>query len=231
MTTAEIKYADFDRADAGAALERLKAGNANYASNKANSANTTDTARIPLADGQSPYAVIVSCSDSRVAPEYIFDAGLGEVFVIRTAGNVVADFELGSVEYALEHLHTPLVVVMGHSGCGAVAAAVSDKPAEGYIAFIVDEIKPAVNQNDSAAEDFVSKSEDSNIEQSVLKIESNLSELLEHTGARVVGAKYDTAKGAVAFWDSEDTTATVTKIANIFLFICKLPYIPLVYYY
>ncbi|MCD7948640.1 MAG: carbonic anhydrase [Oscillospiraceae bacterium] len=87
--------------------------------------------------GQKPFAAILTCSDSRVPPEHIFSAGLGEIFVVRTAGNVAGDFEIGSIEYAVEHLHVPLVVVMGHTHCGAVAAAL-----EGYSkGDIADEIR------------------------------------------------------------------------------------------
>ena len=108
------------------ALEKLKKGNQDYISALTNPASIELDLRKNLAtNGQQPYAVILTCSDSRVAPEHIFSAGLGELFVIRTAGNVVGDFELGSIEYGVEHLGAPIIVVMGHNHCGAVEAALS----------------------------------------------------------------------------------------------------------
>ena len=88
-----------------------------------------------LAQGQHPYATILSCSDSRVPPELIFDAGLGELFIIRVAGNVISAEVAGSLQYAGRHLHTPLFVVLGHTNCGAVAAAINTLPARHAAAF------------------------------------------------------------------------------------------------
>ncbi|MBF0575076.1 carbonic anhydrase [Dysgonomonas sp. GY617] len=103
-------------------LQILKEGNKRFLSG-ASTHERQDPERIKdLAKGQNPKCVIVGCSDSRVPPEIVFDQGLGDVFSIRTAGNVMADFEIGSIEYAIDHLHTPLVVVMGHQGCGAIKA-------------------------------------------------------------------------------------------------------------
>jgi carbonic anhydrase len=105
-----------------------------------------------LTKGQKPYAVVVTCSDSRVAPEIIFNETLGKIFVIRTAGNVVDKITIGSIEYAVEHLKVPLVVVMGHQSCGAVKAAMESKGhAEGNIGAILKEIAPSVKKAKSAA--------------------------------------------------------------------------------
>ena len=104
--------------------------------------------RETLVAGQSPFAVIVSCSDSRVPPELIFNQGLGDLFVVRVAGNVIDKIELGSVEYAVEHLKAPLIVVMGHENCGAVEAAVeaSGKKQHGNIGAIINKIEPSVKK-------------------------------------------------------------------------------------
>ena len=95
--------------------------------------------------GQAPYAIVVACSDSRVIPEEIFDAGLGELFVIRVAGNVLDRHQLGSIEYAAAHLHSRLILLLGHTGCGAVSAALTGG-GEGYIQYITDEILLAAGE-------------------------------------------------------------------------------------
>ena len=126
------------------AIYRLAAGNLKYLN--AESGNGDISRRVRLATwakGQSPYAIIVTCSDSRVIPENIFSAGIGELFVIRLAGNVIDDHQLGSIEYAAGHLGCRLVVVLGHTHCGAVDAAINSEPA-GYIRCITDEIKKAI---------------------------------------------------------------------------------------
>lgn len=150
------------------ALQRLKAGNAAFAAgfpqgNNGNPspkdfphlrANSTPQARSVLAGGQHPYAVVLNCADSRLSPEIIFDKGLGELFVVRVAGNVVAPHQLGSIEYAVEHLGTPLIVVLGHSKCGAVNATVGSlqpgtctvQRVEGNIGSLVESIAPAVEK-------------------------------------------------------------------------------------
>ncbi|MEN6623521.1 MAG: carbonic anhydrase [Smithella sp.] len=110
------------------ALQKLMDGNKNYVANKLTNGSRSDvTARKALVNSQKPYAIILSCSDSRVPPEIIFDKGLGEIFVIRVAGNVPDPVILGSIEYAAEHLGTPLIMVLGHERCGAVKATVEAK--------------------------------------------------------------------------------------------------------
>jgi carbonic anhydrase len=109
--------------DAVEALERLKAGNARFADGKTRHAHESADWRKHLVADQKPFATILGCADSRVPPELVFDQGFGDLFVVRVAGNVVASDVVGSLAYALEHLRTPLVVVLGHQGCGAVTAA------------------------------------------------------------------------------------------------------------
>src|SRR4030095_13911865 len=106
-------------------LDKLKAGNERFASGHSVHPNETSDRIKELKKGQNPFVVVVSCSDSRVPPELIFDQGLGDVFSIRTAGNVIGDYELGSIEYAVEHLHSKLIVVLGHENCGAIQAYAS----------------------------------------------------------------------------------------------------------
>ena len=126
------------------AIERLKKGNDQYVSVDTFHTDISSTMLEHFAkNGQEPYAIIISCSDSRVIPERIFHAAIGDLFTIRVAGNVIDDHQLGSIEYAAGHLGTNLIVVMGHTGCGAVAAAVHHDPG-GYIKYITDEIKKAI---------------------------------------------------------------------------------------
>lgn len=126
------------------ALEKLQDGNRRYLTAMTNPGDISPQIRKDTCEnGQTPYAVVVTCSDSRVIPESIFCAGIGELFVIRVAGNVIDDHQLGSIEYAADHLGSRLVVVLGHEHCGAVGAAIHDEPG-GYIKSITDEIRKAI---------------------------------------------------------------------------------------
>jgi carbonic anhydrase len=128
-----------------AALARLLAGNQRFVAGTATHPHQSAAHRASLAEGQKPFAIVLTCADSRVAPELYFDQGLGDLFVLRNAGNVLDDHIVGSIEYAVEHLHVGLIVVVGHSKCGAVSAAVAGGHAPGHIHTIVDSIKPAVD--------------------------------------------------------------------------------------
>jgi carbonic anhydrase len=125
-----------------AALQKLKEGNAHFAADQPSNRDVKAERRKELAKGQEPFAVVLACADSRVAPELIFDAGIGELFVLRVAGNIADPAVVGSIEYAVEHLHAPLIVVLGHDSCGAVAAAVNGKPLPGDLGWLVKQIKP-----------------------------------------------------------------------------------------
>ena len=175
---------------AAEALERLKTGNAHYMNAVTGAGDISPARRKETAEhGQHPYAVVVGCADSRVLPESIFSAGIGDLFVIRVAGNVVGEHQLGSIEYAVEHLGCKLVVVLGHTGCGAVAAA--HEECGGHIKSITEEIKHAVG-----AETDATKASVLNVRRSVAKIEGSLS-----GEAVTVGALYHTESGAVDFLD------------------------------
>ena len=177
------------------AIARLKEGNDQYIS--------TDTFKTDISsailehfakNGQEPYAIIISCSDSRVIPERIFHAAIGDLFTIRVAGNVIDDHQLGSIEYAADHLGTNLIVVLGHTQCGAVAAAVHHDP-DGFIKFITDEIKRAIGEE---KDDY--KAAVLNVEQSIRIIESSLEiQKDEENGLKVIGAIYRIEDGKVVF--------------------------------
>ncbi|MDE6029314.1 MAG: carbonic anhydrase [Clostridiales bacterium] len=174
---------------AGTALQKLKAGNQAYLRSVNGVGDISPERRLYTSqNGQRPYAVVVGCSDSRVIPESIFSAGIGDLFVIRVAGNVVDDIQLGSIQYATEHLGCKLVVVLGHTGCGAVGAASGHN--DGFVKYITDEIKQAIGDEKDAV-----KASILNVKQSVTKIDK----LLNMDGVKVVGALYHTDSGLVDF--------------------------------
>lgn len=181
---------------AAQALKKLQDGNAAYLRSSCNPGDVSPEIRLRTSRcGQQPYAIIVTCSDSRVVPEHIFSAGLGDLFVIRVAGNVIDDHQLGSIEYAADHLGCKLVVVLGHTNCGAVEAAIHHDP-DGYIKFITDEIKLAIGEETDDRTCCLL-----NVRRSVSIIEDNLDiqKMEQDDGLRVVGAIYDIETGQVAF--------------------------------
>lgn len=152
-----------------------------------------------LVAGQHPFAAIVSCADSRVPPNEIFDCDLGEIFVVRTAGNVVGEFELGSIEYAVEHLGCPLVMVLGHRSCGAVAGASSWTGGTGALASIMEEVMPSMKRARAESADekqAISLAELYNVDNSLRRLKE--SECLRALpDGSIVGAMYDISTGRV----------------------------------
>ncbi len=178
------------------ALARLKAGNERYLQARTSEGDISPKLRAQTAAiGQRPYAIVLACSDSRVIPEAIFSAGIGDLFVIRVAGNIIDNHQMGSIEYADEHLGCHLVVVLGHTGCGAVEAAMHHE-LTGNVKFIGDEISLAIgDEKDETAAEL------KNIEHSVQKIKDRRDVLLEgeEFDLRIVGALYHTDTGRVEF--------------------------------
>jgi len=125
------------------ALALLMAGNRRHVSDKHAHPNRSASRRVQVIERQEPFAVILGCADSRVPTTVVFDQGIGDLFVVRIAGNIVDDFVLGSIEYAVEYLHVPLVMVLGHSRCGAIAAAFDHK-ADGHIAALANALQPVI---------------------------------------------------------------------------------------
>ncbi len=177
------------------AIEKLREGNRLYTSTDTFHADVSPTILEHFAkNGQEPYAIVITCSDSRVIPERIFHAAIGDLFTIRVAGNVIDDHQLGSIEYAAGHLGTPLVVVLGHTNCGAVAAAIHHDPS-GFIKYITDEIRQAIGKE---TDDY--KAACLNVQQSVRIIESSLEiQKDEEQGLKVIGAMYNLENGKVEF--------------------------------
>ena len=189
-------------------LAWLKSGNNLFVHGEFNLMGIDSSLRIELSKAQHPKAVILTCSDSRVAPELIFDKGLGDLFVIRVAGNISDDAVVGSIEYAVEHLHTSLVVVMGHKNCGAIAAAVADqqKPNEinNHIRILTDKIEQAVAAVKLNESDASQKALLSNIIFTVSSLDESrpvLSEAVKKGELKIVGAVYDLSSGKVQWLD------------------------------
>jgi carbonic anhydrase len=184
-------------------LDELKAGNARFVAGQATHGNQDADRRSQVAAGQEPFAIIVGCSDSRVPPEIVFDQGLGDLFVVRVAGNVVDDHALGSIEYAVEHLHVPLIVVLGHDKCGAVQAAVSGGEAEGHVQSLVDAIAPAVAEAKTEPGDLLDNAINANVRHVVYEIRHS-EPILEHEveagKVQVVGARYRLDSGEVVWF-------------------------------
>jgi len=190
------------------ALQKLMDGNQRFVEAKMSGNSLCDaTARGKLAKSQHPYAIILSCSDSRVPPELIFDQSLGEIFVIRVAGNVADPIVLGSVEYAAEHLGSHLIMVLGHERCGAVTAAVNAKgKPEGNIGAIVKAIEPAAKKakelsKGKTTDEVIECAVDLNAKQvasSLTKRSKLLGEELKAGKIKIVAAKYDLDDGKVS---------------------------------
>lgn len=185
------------------ALQKLMDGNKRYVAAKAaklTHPNQSPERRTEAAKGQHPFAVIVGCSDSRVPPEIIFDQGIGDLFVIRVAGNIVDDLALGSIEYATEHLGAQLIVVLGHERCGAVEATVKGTEAAGHIGSLVEAIKPAVDKVRKQPGDLLDNAIKSNVKMIVQKLHSSkpiLEKLVKKDTLKIVGARYDLDDGTV----------------------------------
>lgn len=182
------------------AWRRLDEGNQRFASGHGRAVADCSARRAELVKGQQPFAVIVSCSDSRVGPEIVFDQGLGDLFVIRTAGEVVDDETMGSIEYAVEHLGSPLIVVLGHSGCGAVTAAVEGGSPPGHIGSVTRAIRPAVEETRGQPGDKVDNAVCQNVRDVVRQLHEDkpiLSECVHEGRLKIVGARYDLATGRV----------------------------------
>jgi carbonic anhydrase len=197
------------------ALERLREGNRRFVSDiRSHHVVTSQTRRLELSTGQEPFAIILGCSDSRVPAEIVFDHGLGDLFVIRVAGNIVAPSQVGSVEFAAERFGTRLVVVLGHSRCGAILATLEElgrpsKDQSRNLKSIVDRVRPSVEAllaTDARRdpERLVHEAVRANIRVSASHLRHGsdvLEQLIQEDGLRVVGAEYSLETGVVEFFD------------------------------
>ncbi len=206
------------------ALERLREGNRRFASDDGSrDALTSPTRRREVAEAQEPFAIILGCSDSRVPAEIVFDQGLGDLFVIRVAGNIVAPSQVGSVEFAAERYHTRLVVVLGHSNCGAILATLEElgRPSQDQsrnLRSIVDRIRPSVEMLLTTEpvrhpDTLVREAVRANIRTSVDHLRHGsevLEQLIQTEGLLVVGAEYSLETGVVEFFDGVPADARIS---------------------
>lgn len=195
--------------DAAAALDQLRQGNKRFAEGHVRHAHEAASWREHLKNSQSPFATILACSDSRVPPELVFDQGFGDIFVVRVAGNIIAGDVLGSIGYALRHLKTRLLVVMGHEGCGAVTAALDAMDGKGeepkFIANLLKHITPGLKGLDPtlAGAPRVNAGVEANVRASIglLRKVPEGRTYVESPDFRLVGAVYELGTGRVRFLD------------------------------
>jgi len=190
---------------ANQALQRLLAGNARFVAHKQRHPDESVPRRRQLVSGQHPFAVILGCADSRVPPELLFDEGLGDLFVIRVAGNIVDDAILGSIEYAIEHLGTKLIVVLGHEKCGAVSAALASENASGHLSALISAIRPSVLATAASPGDRIHNCVVDNVRRVARQIRESepvLREATQRGGVKVIAADYELDTGKARVFDS-----------------------------
>lgn len=182
-------------------LRELKAGNDHHATKRYEHPHQTAARQRELLTTQHPHAIVLTCADSRVAPEIILDQGLGDLFDIRVAGNVAADAELASIEYAALHLHTPVCVVMGHQRCGAVTAAAESGEMEGHMPSLLALIRPAIDSARGRPGDLIDNAVRINVENVVRQVRAApaLAALVNRGAFTVVGAVYSLDTGKVTW--------------------------------
>jgi carbonic anhydrase len=186
------------------ALERLLVGNRRYVAMRQLHPRQTLSQRQKLVEGQHPFAVVLSCSDSRVPSELIFDQGLGDLFIVRTAGHVVNDLVLASIEYAVFALEVPLVLVLGHSQCGAVAAVMGGQMLPGHLPGLADYLRPALAGVNTQAENGVEQAVQANVRYTAAYLLAHSAVLQAAAAAdrlRVAAGYYELNTGAVQLLD------------------------------
>lgn len=183
-----------------AALQKLMDGNRRYIQQKRTFPDQGRARIVEVAKGQHPFAIVLCCSDSRVVPEILFDQGLGDLFDIRVAGNVLDDAIIGTMEYGVAELGTPLVIILGHERCGAVKAALDGKPVPGKIGSLVAAIKPAVDSIKGQPGDAWDNAVKANVKMNVNKLKQSspiIAEAVKSGKLKVVGGRYDLDTGTV----------------------------------
>jgi len=184
----------------GTPIEKLISGNKRFLDEKLMHPHQNKKTVLANQNDQHPFAVILTCSDSRVSPEILFDQGLGDLFVIRNAGNLISDIDMGSIEYAIEHLHAKLIIVLGHTECGAIKAYVGDKNNEykKHLSHIDDIVETIANENEEkkiAKENNLNSCIIANIKHSYKMIEDN--PIVKEMHTKVVPMQYDIHNGTV----------------------------------
>ncbi len=185
-----------------AALAKLRAGNIRFTTRADSSGRSAAAKRAETAQSQRPFAIIVGCADSRTSPELIFDQSLGDLFVVRTAGNLVNEHALGSIEYAVSHLGARLIIVLGHERCGAVQAALASETAPGHVGSLVRDIQPAVKAIKGKQGDALELAikENARLIAARIRGEASFGELAKQV--RIVSGVYDLDTGKIE-WGKE----------------------------
>ncbi|OLA94683.1 MAG: hypothetical protein BHW64_02655 [Candidatus Melainabacteria bacterium LEY3_CP_29_8] len=198
-----VYASEIENLSADEALKILKAGNIRFQTMKEKHPDQTKERRKELQKMQHPFAVVITCSDSRVPPSLIFDQGLGDIFEIRNAGNVLDNHVIGSVEYAVVHLGVKLVIVMGHENCGAVTAALSDVHESKFISSLTNSIEPALKMYDNnSKEDKLTSTIKNNalyVTNNLIKSDKILSNYIKNKGLKIMPAYYHLDSGKVEF--------------------------------
>lgn len=186
------------------ALNELLAGNQRFVANKRTSPNISPSRLTEVAKGQNPFAAVLSCADSRVPVEIVFDQGLGDIFVVRDAGNIATPEEIGSLEFGTAVLGAKVLMVIGHSACGAVKATIAGKPVPGQIGSILAAIQPAVDQVKDKPGDTLLNATRANVlfQMNKLKQSPIISGLINEGKLKVVGAYYDLDTGEITLVDA-----------------------------
>ncbi|WP_130806204.1 carbonic anhydrase [Senegalia massiliensis] len=182
------------------ALQKLIKGNKEYVAEKSSDSNKSLKRRQEVMDEQNPFAVILSCSDSRVPPSVIFNQGIGDLFVIRTAGNTIDDLVIGSIEYAIENLGVQLIMVMGHEKCGAIDAAIQETTSLGHMNSFVETIKPAIENMDKDLMDKWNNASKMNVLSIVERLSLSdpiLSKKIKENNLEIIGSFYHLDSGLV----------------------------------
>lgn len=183
------------------ALQQLLDGNKRFADTSLTHPNQDSGRRIALGDGQAPFAAVLACADSRVPPEVLFDQGLGDLFVVRVAGNILNDQLLGSLEYAAAHLDTPLIVVLGHTSCGAIGAVAQGAELEGHMASLIPAIQPAVDKVRDQEGDLTDNAAREVAKMTAIQLQESqpiLADLVKEGKLKIVPAFYELESGEVS---------------------------------
>lgn len=182
-------------------LERLKAGNTNFVNDALNNDFQDSSRRKEVVDSQNPFAVVLTCSDSRVVPELIFDTGIGELFIIRVAGNVANPSSIASIEYAVVHLKVKLIVVLGHQSCGTVTAALAGNNNGKNLDQLLNFIQPAIVDSDGKDVDEVSLAHAELTAEKLMTDSSIISKAIDNEALKIIPAYYNLESGQVSFFE------------------------------
>jgi len=189
------------RPTADEALKILLEGNQRFVEGKLEHPNHCEESRQSVASGQEPIATVLTCADSRVPPVDIFDQGIGDLFVVRVAGNIIGFHSLGSIEYAIQHLHTPLVIVMGHACCGAIGAVASEAKLDGHMASFTAPIQTAIKKVKDMEGDLVNNAAKEvavMIARQIEESEPIIADIAKAGKVKIIPAYYDLSTGKVS---------------------------------